>query len=146
MRTNNERLTLRFPFALHWDSLENSTVNPWVEDPSCERYYVSVGLACSCAPLGKISDILGFPCTLDYIVSFQLAGPQATSPLPAANLSSYRIIMHLIQNRALLCILLATLTHGVPKPQQEPDPGKVHKTLLAGIIVDFELFSSNCRA
>jgi len=50
---------------------------------------------------------------------------QATSPLPAANLSSYRIIMHLIQNSALLCILLATLTHGVPKPQQEPDPDLV---------------------
>merc|ERR1712102_39692 len=50
---------------------------------------------------------------------------QATSPLPAANLSSYRIIMHLIQNSALLCILLSTLTHGVPKPQQEPDPDLV---------------------
>jgi len=50
---------------------------------------------------------------------------QATSPLPAANLSSYRIIMHLIRNNSLLCILLATLTHGVPKPQQEPDPDLV---------------------
>merc|ERR1712061_700678 len=36
-----------------------------------------------------------------------------------------QIIMHLIQNSSLLCILLATLTHGVPKPQQEPDPDLV---------------------